>query len=72
MFHAEIVNSFEAMGQRELKNIFKPFERSRRSDAVGSGLGLAISKKIVEKHGGEILAMNSEDGFQIQILLPLE
>jgi two-component system sensor histidine kinase CpxA len=72
IFQARIVNSYEKMDRRELENIFKPFERIRRSEAAGSGLGLAISKKIIEKHGGEIAALNSEDGFEIRIRLPLE
>jgi two-component system sensor histidine kinase CpxA len=71
-FHARVVNSFEKMDQQELDNIFKPFERVRRSEAAGSGLGLAITKKIVEKHGGAIVALNSDEGFEIRIRLPLE
>jgi signal transduction histidine kinase len=60
------------MEQQELDNIFKPFERIRQSETAGSGLGLAITKKIVEKHGGEIHALNSDEGFEVRIRLPLE
>ena len=59
------------MDPEALDVIFTPFGRSQRSEAAGSGLGLAISKKIIEKHGGEITALNSEAGFKIQITLPL-
>jgi signal transduction histidine kinase len=70
-FVAGITNSFEKLDQKDLDNIFKPFERARLSDAAGSGLGLAITKKIVEKHGGSITALNSAEGFEILIKLPL-
>jgi two-component system, OmpR family, sensor histidine kinase CpxA len=70
-FEASITNSFEKIDEKDLENIFKPFERARRSDSAGSGLGLAITKKIVEKHGGSIVALNSDNGFEIQVRLPL-
>jgi signal transduction histidine kinase len=70
-FKVSITNSFEKIDEKDLENIFKPFERARQSDSAGSGLGLAITKKIVEKHGGNIIALNSNDGFEIQIRLPL-
>jgi two-component system, OmpR family, sensor histidine kinase CpxA len=70
-FKVSITNSFEKIDEKDLQNIFKPFERARQSDSAGSGLGLAITKKIVEKHGGNIIALNSNDGFEIQIGIPL-
>jgi two-component system sensor histidine kinase CpxA len=70
-FEASVINTFREMEPQELENIFKPFERLRQSEEAGSGLGLAIAKKIVEKHGGEIMALNSEKGFEIRIRLPL-
>jgi signal transduction histidine kinase len=59
------------MDQRNLDNIFKPFERVQQSETAGSGLGLAIAKKIVENHRGNIIALNSTEGFEIRIRLPL-
>ncbi len=70
-FHADIVNSYKKIDQAVLDVVFTPFGRSQRSKNAGSGLGLAISKKIIEKHGGEITALNSEVGFKIKITLPL-
>lgn len=54
----------------ELKGkIFEPYVTTKPK---GSGLGLAIVKKIVEEHGGSILAENRPDGgARIVIRLPL-
>jgi two-component system, OmpR family, sensor histidine kinase BaeS len=46
---------------------------SRSRNTGGSGLGLAICKTIVESHGGEIRAGNSEKGgLKIEVTLPVE
>jgi len=70
-FETSITNSFKKLDQEDLDNIFKPFERALHSDNAGSGLGLAITKKIVENHGGNIIALNSTEGFEIRVRLPL-
>lgn len=43
----------------EIPNIFEPFFTKRRG---GTGLGLAIAKKIMEEHGGMLIAGNNEEG----------
>jgi len=43
----------------EIPNIFEPFFSKRRG---GTGLGLAIAKKIMEEHGGMLIAGNNEEG----------
>lgn len=51
--------------------IFEAFfrgDQSRQSDG-GSGLGLTISKKIIQKHGGNILLDTSKGKTQFQITL---
>ncbi|MDH5767285.1 MAG: ATP-binding protein, partial [Gammaproteobacteria bacterium] len=50
--------------------LFEPYVTTKPK---GSGLGLAIVKKIVEEHGGMILAKNAENGgASIIIRLPVK
>jgi PAS domain S-box-containing protein len=51
----------EGVGIRDedLPNIFEPFFSKRRG---GTGLGLAIAKKIMEEHGGKLIAGNKPQG----------
>ncbi len=65
-----VTNSFEVLPEEELTRIFEPFYRTEQSRAAGSGLGLAITKKIIEKHEGNISAENSPDGLKIIVNLP--
>lgn len=68
--HLSVTNSSETLSEEELTRIFDPFHRLERSREVGSGLGLAITKKIIERHWGEIRANNTKEGLQIHINLP--
>ncbi|MDM8522035.1 HAMP domain-containing sensor histidine kinase [Desulfococcaceae bacterium HSG8] len=62
-----ISNTFPALSEADLEKIFEPFYRPRKTEGQGSGLGLAITRKIIERHGGKIKAVNSEDGLCIEI-----
>jgi signal transduction histidine kinase len=66
-----VINTFEALSEGDLTNIFEPFYRSEQIREPGSGLGLAITKRVIEKHGGNIKAINSTEGLEIQIELPV-
>lgn len=70
VLQVSITNTFQALPEDDLGKIFEPFYRTERSRAAGSGLGLAIAKRIIESHGGSIEAVNSPEGFRIQITLP--
>ena len=45
-----------------LETVFEPFRRVPGTDRRGSGLGLAICQRIVERHGGRIVARRRDDG----------
>jgi nitrogen fixation/metabolism regulation signal transduction histidine kinase len=51
-----------------IDHVFEPYETTKPG---GSGLGLAIVKKIVEEHGGSIIAKNHETGAIISVHLPI-
>jgi two-component system sensor histidine kinase CpxA len=65
-----VTSSSEAMSAEDLERIFEPFYRTKDAVKTGSGLGLAITKKIIERHGGHIKALNTEEGLQVQVKLP--
>lgn len=65
-----ISNSFPAIPEDVLGNLFEPFYRGETGTQRGSGLGLAIARKVVEAHGGTIQAMNAPEGFRVTITLP--
>jgi two-component system, NtrC family, sensor histidine kinase HydH len=52
----------------EEKKIFSPFYTTR---TTGTGLGLAVAQRVVEMHGGTIVASNHPDGGAVfRITLP--
>ncbi|WP_226655586.1 sensor histidine kinase [Pseudalkalibacillus hwajinpoensis] len=53
------------------ENPDRVFDRFYTGDQSGSGIGLAITKTIVEKHHGNIYAINHKKGGRVVITLPL-
>jgi signal transduction histidine kinase len=47
------------ISQSDMQKIFEPFFSKRRG---GTGLGLAIAQRIMEEHGGKLLAGNNPEG----------
>ncbi|MBR4168676.1 MAG: HAMP domain-containing histidine kinase [Lachnospiraceae bacterium] len=60
--------------EEELSLITNKFYRGKQwveSGEDGSGLGLYIARMLMEKMDGELLPMNTGDGFDITLLIPL-
>jgi signal transduction histidine kinase len=49
------------------EKLFEPFFTTK---SKGTGLGMAIAKRIVESHGGRIVAANGQSGAEFVITLP--
>jgi signal transduction histidine kinase len=54
-----VKDSGEGVLPEDMVTIFEPFFSKRRG---GTGLGLAIAKKIMEEHGGKLIAGNNPEG----------
>jgi len=65
-----VSDSGEGMTQDRMKEVFKPFVTGK---SKGLGLGLPLTKRIVERHGGDIaLASELGKGTTVTIRLPAE
>jgi signal transduction histidine kinase len=49
------------------EKLFEPFFTTK---SKGTGLGMAIAKRIIESHGGRIVAANGQSGAEFIITLP--
>lgn len=60
--------------QQDAERIFGVFQRLRGpGEHEGTGVGLAVCRKIVERHGGTIIANSkSEAGATFVVALPLK
>jgi PAS domain S-box-containing protein len=54
-----VKDSGSGIPPEDYPSIFEPFFSKRRG---GTGLGLAIAKKIMEEHGGKLIAENNPEG----------
>ena len=65
-----LANTYRELSNGELERFFEPFFRVEGVKEAGTGLGLAITRRIIERHGGHIRALNSEIGLELVMLLP--
>jgi len=65
----EVEDTGPGIPRQDLDQIFQPFFTTK---AKGTGLGLAISLRILEAHGGDIVAENLEPrGSRFTFFLPV-
>jgi len=68
-----VIDDGPGVAQADLDTIFEPFYRSNpgANNIDGHGLGLAIARRVVQAHGGTIVAANREGGgLCVTIALP--
>ena len=68
-----VIDNGCGMSPETLARIFEPFFTSRQ-DGSGNGLGLAITHRIIEDHGGRIVATSDGPGCgsQFRVTLPIK
>ena len=65
-----VTDTGTGIAPENLSRIFEPYFTTK---AKGTGLGLAISRRIIEAHGGTIIAVNqASGGCRFEISLPLK
>lgn len=67
-----ISNPYRLLTDAELESIFIPFKRLGYDPVEGNGLGLAFARKIVEEHGGQMIADSAGGVFIMTIQLPID
>lgn len=74
-FHFEVDDEGPGVPEKELSNIFDPFQKYHEGIQAhgGYGLGLAIARRAIESHHGTIKATNrTTQGLQILITIPAD
>jgi signal transduction histidine kinase len=70
MVEVAVADTGPGIPSNVLKDIFTPFVTTKRR---GTGLGLSVSRRIVEDHGGRIVAESpAGQGATFRVFLPLE
>lgn len=72
----EVSDEGIGIAPEDLERVFMPFfrtDRSRSRSTGGIGLGLALARRVVEAHGGSIIAESAQGGGTIfRVTLPAE
>lgn len=69
--HITVENQGVHIDEKSLPHIFEAFYRvdaSRNRETGGTGLGLYLVKKIVDKHNGECIIKNTENGVSTELI----
>ncbi len=72
--HVDVLDRGPGVLDADLPIIFRPFYRASpvKNNVDGHGLGLAIAERVVQAHGGAIVARNRDGGgLHVAITLPL-
>lgn len=64
----EIFNSSHKKSEEEILKDFSPFSEGQFMG--GSGLSLPIAKSIVERHGGQLIVLSTQEGTKFVIQMP--
>lgn len=68
--HIRICNTHAPLSEKDLEDMFTPFQRLDKGKEAGTGLGLAAVKKIVEIHEGTSMATYESGSVCMNIFLP--
>ncbi|MDE7292553.1 MAG: HAMP domain-containing histidine kinase [Treponemataceae bacterium] len=69
-----VADSGNAISEKYAEQIFQPFAKGdfSRKSGCGSGLGLSLSKKIMEKHNGDLLYLDVYEGYVKAFLILID
>lgn len=68
--YIDVIDNGPGLPANIKNNLFKPFQ-STKDAGKGTGLGLSICSKIIESHHGKIEHIDTQNGCQFRIRLPL-
>ena len=57
----QVIDEGEGISEKDSKKIFQKYYRGSQAQAKGTGLGLYLTKKIIQAHKGNIMALNNNE-----------